>query len=48
MVEEPSDVLLYRMGLYSYHKLNFNDGNEKADSDRWYDIDLILDWDGDK
>ena len=42
------DVLLYRMGLYSYHKLNFDDGSYKVNSDQWYDIDFLIDWDSEK
>ena len=32
-VAENSDIVLYRMGLYNYHKINFDDGVTKVNSD---------------
>ena len=38
------DVFLFRFGFFDHMKLNVESMIQKTYADRWYDIDLIIDW----
>ena len=41
---EFSDVALFRLGYFEYMKINTANMLRKFESDKWYDVDLIFDW----
>lgn len=38
------DVFLFRLGYFNYMKLNVEPMIKKSEKDKWYKIDLIIDW----
>ena len=43
--KEFSDVAFFRLGYFDYLKLNTQNMFLKYESDKWYSVDLILDFD---
>lgn len=42
---EFSDVALFRLGYFDYLKLNTENMLQRYEADKWFRIDLLLDWD---
>ena len=38
------DVFLYRMGYFNYQKLNMQNMVQRYEGDKWYNVDIIIDW----
>lgn len=39
-----SDVFFYRMGYYNYHKLNSSNMVQKFKGEKWYQVDILVNW----
>ena len=39
------DVFLFRLGYFDYMKLNVEPMVRKSEAEKWYSIDMIIDWD---
>ena len=42
---EFSDVALFRLGYFDYLKLNTENMLQRYEADKWFRVDLLLDWD---
>ena len=40
------DVAFFRFGYFNYQKMNLIDMVNKFTSDVWYQVDLLVDWEG--
>lgn len=43
-VEKVSDVFLYKLGYYDYHKLNMKGMLGRYADREWYQIDILIEW----
>ena len=43
-----TDAVFFRFGFFSFIRLNFKDLVSKYDIGKWYRIDFIIDWEGQK
>ena len=42
---DESDSVFFRFGFFEFIRLNLENMVEKYEAARWYDVDIIIDWD---